>query len=81
MSAVLYICKPVFNKTTLHWRTLAPTKSKRLAAVRKAKKGEPAAEKTGTLPTQPQAEAKHQEGAQPQAKTPQEEVPRETANV
>ena len=51
MSAVLYICEPVFNKTTLHWRTLAPTKSKRLAAVRKAKKGEPAAEKTGTLPT------------------------------
>lgn len=38
MSAVLYICEPVFNKTTLHWRTLAPTKSKRLAAVRKAKR-------------------------------------------
>ena len=30
MPAVLYVCEPVFNKTSLHWKPAAPAKEKQV---------------------------------------------------
>lgn len=47
MPAVLYVCEPIFRKTTLHWRTPAPEKASKAAKALRA-----AAEK---LPVRKQA--------------------------
>lgn len=36
MPAVLYVCEPMFNKTTLHWRTEQPKKESKAAKALKA---------------------------------------------
>ena len=70
MPAVLYVCEPVFNKTTLHWRTPAPPQKPRIAKTSKKAIAQPASTDEATLPEQSAPEA-----------TPAEEKERDTANV
>ena len=57
MPAVLYVCEPVFNKTTLHWRTPAPKKESRTAKVLKSAAGKlPARKEQDTLPENGEAQ-------------------------
>ena len=70
MPAVLYVCEPVFNKTTLHWRTPAPPQKPRIAKTSKKAIAQPASTDEATLPEQPAPEA-----------APAEEKERDTANV
>ena len=51
MPAVLYVCEPVFSKTTLHWRTPAPKKESKTAKALKAASGKlPARKEKAALP-------------------------------
>ena len=70
MPAVLYVCEPVFNKTTLHWRTPAPPQKPRIAKASKKAIAQPASTDEATLPEQSAPEA-----------APAEEKERDTANV
>ena len=70
MPAVLYVCEPVFNKTTLHWRTPAPPQKPRIAKTSKKAIAQPASTDEATLPEQSAPEA-----------APAEEKERDTANV
>ena len=70
MPAVLYVCEPVFNKTTLHWRTPAPPQKPRIAKASKKAIAQPASTDEATLPEQSAPEA-----------VPAEEKERDTANV
>ena len=70
MPAVLYVCEPVFNKTTLHWRTPAPPPKPRIAKASKKAIAQPASTDEATLPEQSAPEA-----------APAEEKERDTANV
>ena len=70
MPAVLYVCEPVFNKTTLHWRTPAPPQKPRIAKASKKAIAQPASTAEATLPEQSAPEA-----------APAEEKERDTANV
>ena len=57
MPAVLYVCEPVFNKTTLHWRTPAPKKESRTAKALKSAAGKlPARKEQNTLPENGEAQ-------------------------
>ena len=57
MPAVLYVCEPVFNKTTLHWRTPAPKKESRTAKALKSAAGKlPARKEQDTLPENGEAQ-------------------------
>ena len=57
MPAVLYVCEPVFNKTTLHWRTPAPKKESRTAKVLKSAAGKlPTRKEQDTLPENGEAQ-------------------------
>ena len=40
LPAILYVCEPVINKTSLHWRVPAPTKELKVAKAVKAKAAE-----------------------------------------
>ena len=70
MPAVLYVCEPVFNKTTLHWRTPAPPQKPRIAKASKKAIAQPASTDEATLPEQSAPEA-----------APAKEKERDTANV
>ena len=51
MPAVLYVCEPMFNKTTLHWRTEQPKKeSKAAKALKAASEKLPARKEKAALP-------------------------------
>jgi len=57
MPAVLYVCEPAFNKTTLHWRTPAPKKESRTAKALKSAAGKlPARKEQDTLPENGEAQ-------------------------
>ena len=89
MPAVLYVCEPMFNKTTLHWRTEQPKKeSKAAKALKAASEKLPARKEKAALPekgteqtetTEP-AEAADSTKLAAESETEADAV-RETANV
>ena len=78
MPAVLYVCEPMFNKTTLHWRTEQPKKeSKAAKALKAASEKLPARKEKAALPEAP-AEGPVTSVEKPETEQAEE---RENANV
>ena len=77
MPAVLYVCEPVFSKTTLHWRTPAPKKESKTAKALKAASGKLPARKDKA---QPEADMSQPDAA-PASQTEEPSEEQETANV
>ena len=79
MPAVLYVCEPVFSKTTLHWRTPAPKKESKTAKALKAASGKLPARKDKA---QPEADVSQPDAAPtPASQTEEPSEEQETANV
>ncbi|MBD9196661.1 MAG: antibiotic ABC transporter permease, partial [Clostridiales bacterium] len=79
MPAVLYVCEPVFSKTTLHWRTPAPKKESKTAKALKAASGKLPARKDKA---QPEADVSQPDAASaPASQTEEPSEEQETANV
>ena len=79
MPAVLYVCEPVFSKTTLHWRTPTPKKESKTAKALKAASGKLPARKDKA---QPEADVSQPDAAPaPASQTEEPSEEQETANV
>ena len=79
LRAVLYVCEPVFSKTTLHWRTPAPKKESKTAKALKAASGKLPARKDKA---QPEADVSQPDAASaPASQTEEPSEEQETANV
>lgn len=89
MPAVLYVCEPMFNKTTLHWRTEQPKKESKAAKALKAaseklpaRKEKAALPEKGTEQTETTEPAEAADSTKPAAESETEaDAARETANV
>ena len=89
MPAVLYVCEPVFSKTTLHWRTPAPKKESKTAKALKAaseklpvRKEKAALPEKGTEQTETTEPAEAADSTKLAAESETEaDAARETANV
>ena len=89
MPAVLYVCEPVFSKTTLHWRTPAPKKESKTAKALKAASGKlPARKEKAALPEKGTEQTETTEPAEAADSTKlaaesetEADAARETANV
>ena len=89
MPAVLYVCEPMFNKTTLHWRTEQPKKeSKAAKALKAASEKLPARKEKAALPEKGTEQTETTEPAEAADSTKlaaesetEADAARETANV
>ena len=89
MPAVLYVCEPMFNKTTLHWRTEQPKKeSKAAKALKAASEKLPARKEKAALPEKGTEQTEITEPAEAADSTmlaaeseTEADAARETANV
>ena len=89
MPAVLYVCEPMFNKTTLHWRTEQPKKeSKAAKALKAASEKLPARKEKAALPEKETEQTETTEPAEAADSTKlaaesetEADAARETANV
>ena len=89
MPAVLYVCEPMFNKTTLHWRTEQPKKESKAAKALKAaseklpaRKEKAALPENGTEQTETTEPAEAADSTKLAAESETEaDAARETANV